>query len=288
VRRPFPNVALSLADPFLLLDHMGGPERLAAGEAKGTPWHPHRGFETVTYLLDGELQHTDSNGGGGRLRDGDTQWMTAGGGILHIEQPSEQLVAQGGVMHGVQLWVNLPRAQKMIPAAYQDIRGGETRLLTASDGAPLVRVIAGDLAGHAGPGSTHTPITYAHVTLPPGTRLATPWPRDFNALVYVLEGHGFVGPDRRPLEEGQLAVLGDGDALQVEAAESQPSYAKGMEVLLLGGRPIREPVARYGPFVMNTKAEIAEAFEDYQAGRLGVVPAQHVPHTSTGEVGPTR
>jgi redox-sensitive bicupin YhaK (pirin superfamily) len=288
VRRPFPGMALSLADPFLLLDHMGGPERLAPGEAKGTPWHPHRGFETVTYLLDGQLQHTDSNGGGGVITDGDTQWMTAGGGILHIEQPTEQVLVQGAVMHGVQLWVNLPRAHKMIPAAYQDIRAGGTLLLSGADGEPLVRVIAGDLAGRRGPGSTHTPITYAHVTLPPGTRLATPWPADFNALVYVLAGHGFVGPDRRPLDEGQLAVLGDGEALQVEAAAHQPSYTAGMEVLLLGGKPIREPVARYGPFVMNTKDEIARAFEDYQAGRLGVVSAEHVPHTTPGDAPPSR
>ena len=270
VRRPFPNADLALADPFLLLDHMGGPERVAPGEAKGTPWHPHRGFETVTYMLDGELQHTDSNGGGGVIRDGDTQWMTAGGGILHIEQPTEAVMTQGAVMHGVQLWVNLPRAQKMVPSAYQDIRGGETLLLTDSDGATLVRVIAGELAGHKGPGATHTPITYAHATLPPGTRLATPWPEELSAMVYVLAGHGFVGHERRPLDEGQLAVLGGGSAVQLEAAQHQPSYTEGLEVLLLGGRPIREPVARYGPFVMNTKEEIAQAFEDYQAGRLGV------------------
>jgi redox-sensitive bicupin YhaK (pirin superfamily) len=286
VRRPFPGVDLALADPFVLLDHMGGPETLAPGEAKGTSWHPHRGFETVTYLLDGQFRHTDSHGGGGVLAGGDTQWMTAGSGILHIEEPTDELLADGGVLQGVQLWVNLPRKAKLLDPRYQDIRGHDAVLLTGDDGAALVRVIAGELAGHRGPGSTYTPITYAHVTLPPGTRLATPWPENFNALVYALAGNGFVGPDRRPLAEGQLAVLGAGDALSLEAAPAQPSYAHGWELLLLGGQPIREPVARYGPFVMNTREELAQAFEDYQAGRMGTVPASSLPHASPSDEPP--
>ncbi|WP_289009770.1 pirin family protein [uncultured Thermomonospora sp.] len=289
VRRPFPGMDLALADPFLLLDHMGAVE-YAPGEAKGTPWHPHRGFETVTYIIDGAFQHQDTTGGGGLISDGDTQWMTAGAGIQHIEQPPPELVAKGGLFHGVQLWVNLPRAQKWAPPRYQDIRATDIKLLSSADGASLVRVIAGSLAGHEGPGITYTPITYLHATVAPGARLTLPWPADFNALLYVLSGRGVAGPEDRPVEEGQLAVFGGsprtehGDALTLRAADTQPQASKdGWEVLLLGGLPIREPIARYGPFVMNTREEIIQAFEDYQAGRMGQIPAQRVPHRSTAD-----
>ncbi|MGX7825107.1 pirin family protein [Actinokineospora sp. 24-640] len=274
VRRPFPGVDLSLADPFLLLDHMGAVE-YGPGEAKGAPWHPHRGFETVTYMIDGAMQHTDSIGGGGLITDGSTQWMTAGAGILHNEMPPQDMVAKGGLFHGVQLWVNLPRSLKMAQPRYQDIAAADARLLSSDDGGALVRLIAGDLAGHAGPGATHTPITYLHATLSPGARLAMPWPTEYNALVYVLSGRGTVGAEARPLAEGALAVLGAGDALTMRAADTQPGSPTGWEVLVLGGRPINEPVARYGPFVMNTRQEIVQAFEDYQAGRLGQIPVAH-------------
>ena len=284
VRRPFPGVDLSLADPFLLLDHMGAVE-YAPGEAKGTPWHPHRGFETVTYIMDGAFQHRDTNGGGGLITDGDTQWMTAGSGLQHIEQPPPELVTKGGLFHGVQLWVNLPRNLKWAPPRYQDIRGGDVKLLAADDGASLVRVIAGSVAGHEGPGVTHTPITYLHATVAPGARLTLPWPAEFNALVYVLSGEGHIGEDGRSLREGQLGVYGmSGDALSMRAADRQPTASRqGWEILVLGGLPIREPIARYGPFVMNTREEIVQAFEDFQAGRMGVVPAEHVPHRSAAD-----
>jgi redox-sensitive bicupin YhaK (pirin superfamily) len=276
VRRPFPGVDLPLADPFLLLDHMGAVE-YAPGEAKGTPWHPHRGFETVTYMLDGAFAHQDTTGGGGLITDGATQWMTAGSGLQHIEQPTPELVASGGLFHGVQLWVNLPRAQKWVPPRYQDIGARDVTLLSSADGGALVRVIAGELAGHAGPGLTYTPITYLHASVSPGARLDLPWPREFGALVYVLSGRGLAGAEGRPLDEGQLAVLGAGDALTVRAADSQPvAAAGGWEILVLGGLPIQEPVARYGPFVMNTRAEIIQAVEDFQAGRMGTIPA--IPH----------
>ncbi len=264
VRRPFPGLDLPLADPFLLLDHMGAVE-YAPGEAKGAPWHPHRGFETVTYMIDGAFEHEDSTGGGGLITDGATQWMTAGSGILHSELPPQEMVAKGGLFHGIQLWVNLPAAQKWAPPAYQDITGADVTLLSSDDGGALVRLIAGTLGGHSGPGVTQTPIVYAHVTFAPGAALATAWPADFNALVYVLGGRGYAGAERRPVEEGQLAVFGPGDALTVQAATT-------MDVLLLGGLPIREPVARYGPFVMNTRQEIIQAVEDYQHGRLGTIP----------------
>jgi quercetin 2,3-dioxygenase len=283
VRRPFPGINLALADPFLLLDHMGAVE-YAPGEAKGTSWHPHRGFETVTYIIDGAFAHQDTTGGGGLIADGATQWMTAGAGIQHIEQPTPELVAKGGLFHGVQLWVNLPRAQKWVPPRYQDIGARDVALLSSADGGALVRIIAGELAGHAGPGVTYTPITYLHATVSPGARLDLPWPADFSALVYVLSGRGLAGPEGRPLDEGQLAVFGAGDALSVRAADSQPATAAGgWEILVLGGLPIREPVARYGPFVMNTKAEIIQAVEDFQAGRMGTIPARQVPHRTAAD-----
>ncbi len=276
VRRPFPGIDLSLADPFLLLDHLGAVE-YAPGEAKGAPWHPHRGFETVTYLIDGALGHHDSTGGGGLLRDGDTQWMTAGAGVLHDEMPTEELVRKGGLFHGVQLWVNLPRALKWTPPRYQDLRAGRLELLSSADGGTLIRLIAGDLGGHQGPGVTYTPITYAHASVAAGARLRVPWRADFNALVYVLAGEGGVGlREPAPVREGQLAVLGPGDALTVTAAARQPANTPNLEVLLLGGTPLREPVARYGPFVMNTRDEIVQAVADYQAGRMGTVPVPHL------------
>lgn len=275
VRRPFPGIDLGIADPFLLLDHFGAVE-YAPGEAKGAPWHPHRGFETVTYMIDGAFQHHDSTGGGGVITDGATQWMTAGAGILHDEMPTEELVMKGGLFHGVQLWVNLPSELKMTPPRYQEIVGRQLLLLTSDDGGALVRLIAGDLAGHAGPGSTWTPITYAHATIYPGSRLSVPWRPDFNAMVYALAGSGSVGAAATPLREGQLAVFGPGDAISVQADAHQDSRTPALEVLLLGGLPIREPIASYGPFVMNTRDEIYQAIKDYHAGRMGVIPATHL------------
>ena len=271
VRRAFAGVDLNDLDPFIHMDQMGEVE-YAPGEPKGTSWHPHRGFETVTYIIDGTFDHRDSHGGGGRISDGDTQWMTAGSGLLHIEAPPESLVLSGGLFHGIQLWVNLPRDLKMAAPRYQDIRGAQASLLSSDDGGALVRVIAGRLAGHDGPGTTHTPITLAHATLSPGADLTIPWPAQQNCLVYVLAGQGTVGAERRPIRTGQLAVLGQGDTLTVAASEAQESRSPNLEVFLLGGRPIREPVAAHGPFVMNTRAELVQAFEDYQAGRLGTIP----------------
>ncbi|HXH23273.1 MAG TPA: pirin family protein [Dehalococcoidia bacterium] len=283
VRRAFPNYDLPLADPFLLLDHIGEVD-YAPGEARGTPWHPHRGFETVTYMIDGAFEHQDTTGGGGLITDGATQWMTAGAGIQHIEKPPEALVVKGGLFHGTQLWVNLPAAHKFLPPRYQDIEADQVKLLSSDDGASLIRIIAGELAGHRGPGRTFTPITYLHATVAPGSRLSLVWPRDFNALAYVLAGQGFAGHEDRPLEEGQLAVYGAGEAITLRAAPRQSSRSqRGLEVLLLGGLPIREPVARYGPFVMNTREEIIQAIQDYQAGRMGVIPATRVPHATSAD-----
>jgi quercetin 2,3-dioxygenase len=275
VRRAFAGASVAELDPFVHMDQMGEVE-YGPGEPKGTAWHPHRGFETVTYMIDGIMQHQDSIGGGGVIANGSTQWMTAGSGILHIERPPEQLIATGGLFHGIQLWVNLPAADKWIDPRYQPIEGDEVLLLTSPDGGALVRVIAGDVAGHQGPGSTHTPISLVHATVEPGAELLLPWPRAFNALIYVLSGRGVVGPDARPIHTGQLAVFGAGDALVLRADTEQESRHPGLDVLVLGGQPIGEPVYAYGPFVMNTRDEVAQAFEDFQAGKLGTVPADHI------------
>src|SRR6516165_9697716 len=259
VRRAFAGVDLRALDPFIHMDQMGEVD-YAPGEPKGTSWHPHRGFETVTYMIDGTFRHQDSNGGGG---------------ILHIEEPPEELVMSGGLFHGFQLWVNLPARMKMAPPRYQDIRAGQVALLSSADGGALLRVIAGSFGEHAGPGITHTPISLLHATVSPGAQVRLPWRADFNALAYVLAGSGTVGAEKRPVRMGQLAVFGTGDAIAFAAdAGSRP-----LEILLLGGEPIREPVAAYGPFVMNTRAELVQAFDDYQAGRLGSIPAVPVePH----------
>jgi quercetin 2,3-dioxygenase len=272
VRRAFAGVDLAQLDPFVHLDQMGEVD-YAPGEPKGTPWHPHRGFETVTYMIDGTFQHQDSTGGGGLITNGDTQWMTAGSGILHIEAPPEDLVASGGLFHGFQLWVNLPRAAKWNEPRYQDLRADRVALVASPDGGALVRIIAGDIGGHVGPGSTHTPIAVAHITLAPGAQVRLPWRRDFNALAYALAGRGTVGPKHRPLDEGELAVFGPGDVITIAAAPQGDSRASELDVLVLGGTPIREPVAWQGPFVMNTRTELVEAFEDFRRGRMGHIPA---------------
>jgi redox-sensitive bicupin YhaK (pirin superfamily) len=273
VWRPFPGgIDAHIADPFFLLDQLG-PVDYAPNEAVGAPWHPHRGFETVTYVIDGVVQHHDSNGGGGIIGEGDTQWMTAGAGILHDEVPTDAFLRSGGRTHGVQLWVNLPAALKRTPPRYQAITASNLTLLTTPDGGSLIRVIAGDVDGHAGPGVTHTPITYAHASVSPGAQLEVKWNPGYSALAYVLSGRGYAGSERRPLDEHQLVVFGSGDVVTLTAAASQPEDSPSFEVLLLGGVPIREPIAHYGPFLMNTRQEIVEALEDYQAGRMGVIPA---------------
>jgi redox-sensitive bicupin YhaK (pirin superfamily) len=276
VRRAFAGVSSADLDPFIHMDQMGEVE-YAPGEPKGTAWHPHRGFETVTYIIDGVFEHADSQGGGGVITDGDTQWMTAGSGILHIEKPPEHLVLSGGLFHGIQLWVNLPSANKFNPPRYQDIRAKQASLLSSEDGGALLRVIAGEVDGHPGPGSTFTPITLVHATISPGAQLELPWRADFNALAYVLAGNGTAGT--HPVRKGQLALFGAGDTLSFGASQSQPTAEPNLEILILGGQPIREPVVQYGPFVMNSRQEIMQALQDFQAGSFGVVPPDHMPHT---------
>jgi redox-sensitive bicupin YhaK (pirin superfamily) len=280
VRRAFAGVPMRALDPFVHMDQMGEVD-YAPGEPKGTPWHPHRGFETVTYMIDGTFAHQDSHGGGGLITNGATQWMTAGGGILHIETPPEELVVSGGLFHGIQLWVNLPAKDKMIPPAYQNLEADEVTLLSSADGGALVRLIAGDLGGRRGPGSTHTPMALLHATLSPGSLLELPWNPRFNALAYVLSGAGRAGSDRRRMQSGQLVAFGPGDWVSFRNEERANASSPDLELLILGGRPIGEPVEHYGPFVMNTRDEIVQALEDFEAGRLGTIPANALmPHVA--------
>jgi redox-sensitive bicupin YhaK (pirin superfamily) len=271
VRRALAGIDLAHLDPFIMMDQMGEVE-YAPGEPRGTAWHPHRGFETVTYIIDGVFDHRDSHGGGGTITNGDTQWMTAGSGLLHIEAPPEWLVAQGGLFHGLQLWVNLPRDAKMSQPKYQDLRSGEVTLLASADAGVLIRVIAGSVENHQGPGATYTPMSLVHATLEPGARLELPWNPEFNALAYVLNGSGTVGVEGRPIQTGQTAVFGPGDYLSVAADSRQESRSPRLDVVILGGQPIREPLAWAGPFVMNTKAEVLAAYEDFQRGSFGHIP----------------
>lgn len=270
VRRPFPGRVLDQVDPFLLLDEMG-PMNLGPGEAKGAPDHPHRGFETVTYLLSGEMEHRDSHGHAGRLAPGDVQWMTAGAGVVHSELPSPRFLREGGRLHGFQLWVNLPAAEKMARPRYQDLRADAIPVARTDDGLATVRVVAGESLGVSARVRTFTPILYLHVSLAPGGRLAQAVPAEWSAFAYVFEGAAEVGRDGRLVRSGQLAVLdADGDAATLAADEDTGPA----ELLLAAGAPLREPVARYGPFVMNTEEELVQAFADFRAGRMGEIEAE--------------
>jgi redox-sensitive bicupin YhaK (pirin superfamily) len=279
VTRAFAGVGYDDIDPFIHMDQMGEVEYLPL-EPKGTPWHPHRGFETFTYMIDGTFQHQDSHGGGGTIQDGATQYMTAGSGVLHIETPPEALVMSGGIFHGIQLWINLPSEKKMSPPAYQSLEGGDVELISSQDGGALIRVLAGEIDGHVGPGKSQTPMTIAHVTLAPGASVSIPWNPMFNALAYVLAGQGTVGESSafaagaKPaaVSTGNLAVFTSGDRITLTANQTQDSRHNALEVFLLGGKPIREPVVAYGPFVMNTKEQIYEAMSDYQRGSFGQIP----------------
>ncbi len=261
VRRPFPTRGFPHADPFLMLDEMG-PVDYAPGQAVGAPDHPHRGFETVTYVLEGETEHEDSAGHRGRLAAGDVQWMTAGRGIIHSEMPSRRMQSEGGRVHGFQLWVNLPARDKMMAPRYQEIPRATIPTATTPDGLATVKVIAGEALGVRAVIETRTPISYHHWTFAAGARVDVPLPREHTAYVYVFEGAVLVAG--RELRAGQLAVLAEGDAVSFEARE-------GAQALVLSGVPLREPVVQYGPFVMNTEREIQEAIEDYRHGRLGTI-----------------
>lgn len=268
VRRPFPTHALSEFDPFLLLDEMG-PMELGPGQAKGAPDHPHRGFETVTYMLSGEMQHKDSRGHAGKLTPGDVQWMTAGAGVVHSEMPSAEFERNGGRMHGFQLWVNLPKRDKMMTPRYQEIPNSQIPKATSSDGLVSVAVIAGEALGQKAVIETRTPIIYLHYQIKPGGSVIQHVPHDYSGFVYVIDGAGKFGVDAEHAADGQMVMLAqDGDEVRIEnPADAQAT----LEVLLLAGAPLNEPVARYGPFVMNTREEVYQAIEDYRSGKMGEI-----------------
>lgn len=268
VRRPFPKPQFSEFDPFLLLDEMG-PMELGPGQAKGAPDHPHRGFETVTYMLSGEMEHKDSRGHAGRLTPGDVQWMTAGAGVVHSEMPSAQFARTGGRMHGFQLWVNLPKRDKMTTPRYQEIPGSQIPKVTSADGLVSVNVIAGEAMGQKAVIETRTPIMYLHYTIKPGGVVTQAVPPNFNTFAYVIDGQGLFGAEHERGEDGQMVLFApDGEELTIENPSDSSTT---LEVLLIGGVPLNEPVARYGPFVMNTREEILKAIEDYQNGKMGEI-----------------
>lgn len=268
VRRPFPKPSFSDFDPFLLLDEMG-PMELGPGEAKGAPDHPHRGFETVTYLLSGDMEHKDSRGHAGRLQPGDVQWMTAGAGVIHSEMPARDFALAGGRMHGFQLWVNLPKRDKMMKPRYQEIPSARIPKAASADGRVMVSVIAGEAMGEKAVIETRTPIIYLHYRIQPGGVAIQKVPRAYNAFAYIVEGDGLFGDESDGAGDGQMVLFRqDGDEVRIE----NPAVAKDtLEVLLIAGVPLNEPIARYGPFVMNTEAEIRQAMEDYRHGRMGAI-----------------
>ena len=271
VRRPFPQASFSDFDPFLLLDEMG-PMELGPGQAKGAPDHPHRGFETVTYMLSGEMQHKDSRGHAGWLRPGDVQWMTAGAGVVHSEMPSAEFARAGGRMHGFQLWVNLPKRDKMMKPRYQEIPGSQIPKVTSPDGLVTVSVIAGEAMGRQAVIETRTPIVYLHYSIKPGGVATQQISSTYNTFAYIVDGEGRFGAERERATDGQMVLFAqDGDEVRIE----NPGDAKAtLDILLIGGMPLNEPIARYGPFVMNTEGEIRQAFEDFRLGRMGEITAE--------------
>jgi redox-sensitive bicupin YhaK (pirin superfamily) len=268
VRRPFPKSTFTDFDPFLLLDELG-PIDLKPNQAKGAPDHPHRGFETVSYVIEGRLEHKDSQGHAGILQAGDVQWMTAGAGVVHSEMPEAEFTRTGGRLHGIQLWVNLPKQDKMIAPRYQEIPSQRIPVVQTEDGLVTVKVIAGEALGAKAVIETRTPIIYLHVTLQPGGTLVQSVPSHYNALAYVLDGTGLFGAAEERGDDGQMVMFAqDGDTVAI----ANPADASiPLNVLLIAGVPLNEPVVRYGPFVMNTEAEIMQAFADYRNGRMGTI-----------------
>lgn len=268
VNRAFPTNLLSDLDPFLLLDEIG-PKDLAPREAKGAPDHPHRGFETVTYILEGQFEHKDSRGNTGKIGPGDVQWMTAGAGVVHSEMPEKEFAQKGGRLHGFQLWVNLSSNDKMINPRYQDIPSPKIPVSQTADGLVTAKVIAGKALGNRAVIETRTPITYVHFTLQPGASVTQPVPKEYNAFVYVIGGQGLFGSEKQLARRGQIITFDkEGEEVEIRAAIDTRS---ALDVLLIAAKPLNEPIARYGPFVMNNREEIMEAIADYQNGSMGKI-----------------
>lgn len=267
VHRAFPNHGLREFDPFLLLDEMG-PMVFAAGEAKGAPDHPHRGFETVTYMIDGVFEHKDSQGHSGKIKPGDVQWMTAGSGVIHSEMPEKEFSQKGGTLHGFQLWINLPKKDKMTNPRYQDLPTDKIPIVQ-HDGVK-VKVIAGEAMGKKAVIETSTPIMYLHFTLQPGATVRQTVPQNYNAFAYVVNGKGLFDDKQRPVHKEQVVLFKqDGDAITIKAIDDDETSP--LDVLLIAGVPLNEPVAHYGPFVMNTEKEIEQAILDYKGGKMGKI-----------------
>ena len=271
LNRSFPNNFISEFDPFLLLDEMG-PTEIKPGKQKGFPDHPHRGFETVTYLLEGKFEHKDSQGHAGTISAGDVQWMTAGSGVIHSEMPEKEFSKNGGRLHGFQLWVNLPKSKKMMKPRYQEIPQSKIPTGTTKDGNVIVKVIAGESLGAKAVIDTITPIMYLHFKLEPGSRIVQPIPEEYNVFAYVIKGKGVFeqGNNNNKIVERENLVIFDKDGKNVYI-QTVEDLEMPLELLLIGGIPLNESIARYGPFVMNTQQEIYQAIEDYRSGKLGKI-----------------
>lgn len=268
VHRSFPNYAIRDFDPFLLLDEMG-PVKASPGEAKGAPDHPHRGFETVTYVIEGAFEHKDSQGNSGKLFSGDVQWMTAGSGLIHSEMPESDFAKKGGKLHGFQLWVNLPKKNKMMKPRYQEINSKNIPVAFSEDKKVKIKIIAGESLGKTSVIDTKIPIMFLHLTLDSDANIIQQIPDNYNAFAYVFRGEGFFGPDQKLAKKEQAVFFGkDGDELTIMTSKNSQEPC---EILLLAGSPIGEPVARYGPFVMNTDQELQQAVEDYRNGKMGKI-----------------
>jgi redox-sensitive bicupin YhaK (pirin superfamily) len=265
VSRPFPNYAIRDFDPFLLLDEMG-PVVYAPNEAKGASPHPHRGFETVTYMIEGAFEHKDSQGNSGKLLPGDVQWMTAGSGVIHSELPEKEFAKKGGRFHGLQLWVNLPKKEKMIKPRYQEISSDDIPVAKTDDGSVQVKVIAGESMGTKAVIDTKIPIVYLHFKLQPNATFTQNIPQNYNAFAYVIKGNAFFGSEKVIAKKNQ-AIFFDQKGEHVILS----SHNASAEVLLIAGTPINEPVKRYGPFVMNTEEELQQAINDFQNGKMGKI-----------------
>jgi len=268
VHRSFPSHSIRHLDPFLLLDEMG-PLELLPQETKGFPDHPHRGFVTVTYLLEGKFEHRDSQGNSGKLGRGDVQWMTAGSGLVHSEMPEKEFAKTGGRLHGFQLWINLRKTDKWIKPNYQDVPSRKIPIARTADGKVSVKVIAGNSLDAKAVINTLTPILYLHFTLQPGGEVVQHVPKNYNAFAYVINGKGMFGKDKTIVEEKKMSVFkNDGESISIRVAENAGS---SLDVLLIAGIPLNEPIVQYGPFVMNTQEEIDNTIEDYRNGRLGKI-----------------
>ena len=268
VNRSFPTNSISHLDPFLLLDEMG-PMDFKPGEAKGAPAHPHRGFETVTYLIEGIFEHKDSSGNSGKLNAGDIQWMTAGSGIIHSEMPEMEFSKKGGRLHGFQLWVNLPQKDKMTNPHYQDIPSSEIPVVKLLDDSGHVKVIAGEAFNVESAIRTKIPIQYLHFTLNPESEIIHHIQSNYNAFVYVISGEGAFGNDEKYAKRGNVIIFNnDGENIEIKSSKDAN---EPLQFLFIAGVPLNEPIARYGPFVMNTKQEVYQAMDDYRSGKLGVI-----------------